>query len=266
MLMFRQKMTPEQLIQSAVDAKSYPQHIFKYRSHNCNTVKIITQNELWFSNPLLFNDPYDCNTPINTLTSLEDIKNWLEEVNVEQKYVDDLANQLKKKPNLMKEETENGMGKLGVCCFSTMDDSILQWSHYSDYHQGICLKFDIKQDPLFFEYLVIVAYRKVMQHYNHFTQSKNIVDYLIRPKFHEWSYESEIRIVKTADNIQKNQGNRAFRFKDKALKEVIFGTKTPDSIIETYRQLCAENNKKHVAFYKMELGNGVHYELIKRQI
>ena len=105
-----------------------------------------------------------------------------------------------------------------------------------------------------------------MQHYNHFTQSKNIVDYLIRPKFHEWSYESEIRIVKTAQNIRDNSGNRAFKFNENALKEVIFGTKTPDAIITKYKQLCANNNKGHVQFYKMELGAGVHYELLKRPI
>lgn len=259
-------MTPKQLIQIGVNAKSYPQHIFKYRSDNDKTEKIITHNELWFSNPLLFNDPYDCNTPINNMTSLADIKSWLENVGVTSAFIDELADKLQRNPNLMKEETEKAMGELGVCCFSTMDSSILQWSHYADYHKGICLKFDITEDPDFFFIPVIVAYRKVMQHYNHFTQSKNIVEYLIRPKFHEWSYESEIRIVKTAQNIRDNSGNRAFKFNDNALKEVIFGTKTPDNVIEKYKQLCANNNKRHVLFYKMELGSGVHYELIKRQI
>lgn len=259
-------MTPKQLIQIGVDAKSYPQHIFKYRSDNDKTERIITNNELWFSNPLLFNDPYDCNTPINIATSLADIKSWLTKVGVAQAIVDDLADKLQRNLNLMKQETEKGMGELGVCCFSTMDNSILQWSHYSDYHKGICLKFDITEDAAFFLIPVIVAYRKVMQHYNHFTQSKNIVDYLIRPKFHEWSYESEIRIVKTAQSILDNSGNRAFKFNDIALKEVIFGSKTPNTIIEKYRQLCADNNKGHVQFYKMELGTGVHYELVKRPI
>jgi len=259
-------MTPKQLIPIGVDAKSYPQHIFKYRSDNDKTERIITNNELWFSNPLLFNDPYDCNTPINIATSLADIKSWLTKVGVAQAIVDDLADKLQRNLNLMKQETEKGMGELGVCCFSTMDNSILQWSHYSDYHKGICLKFDITEDAAFFLIPVIVAYRKVMQHYNHFTQSKNIVDYLIRPKFHEWSYESEIRIVKTAQSILDNSGNRAFKFNDIALKEVIFGSKTPNTIIEKYRQLCADNNKGHVQFYKMELGTGVHYELVKRPI
>lgn len=259
-------MTTEQLIQIGVDTRSYPQNIFKYRSDNDKTERIITDNELWFSNPLLFNDPYDCNTPINTTTSLSDIKNWLTKVGVESGYIDVLADKLKNNPNFMKQETEKEMGELGVCCFSTMDDCILQWSHYSDYHKGICLKFDITEDPLFFSIPVISAYRKVMQHYNHFTQSKNIVEYLIKPKFQGWSYESEIRIVKISQNIRDNLGNRAFKFKDKALKAIIFGTKTSDKVITKYRQLCANSNKGHVQFYKIELGTSVHYELLKRPI
>jgi hypothetical protein len=105
-----------------------------------------------------------------------------------------------------------------------------------------------------------------MQRYNHFTQREKIVEYLIRPKFHEWSYESEIRVVKSALNMEDNAGNRAFKFKDKALKEVIFGIKTPQPTIEKYRQLCADNNKGHVQFFKMDLGKRVHYELIKRPV
>lgn len=166
----------------------------------------------------------------------------------------------------MKQETENEMKNLGICCFSTLDDSILQWSHYSDYHKGICLKFDILEDTDFFITPIIVSYRQVMQHYNHFIHLKNIIEYLIKPKSHDWSYESEIRVVKVKQQIKNNAGERGFKFADDALREIIFGTNTPDKIIAKYRQLCADNNKKHVLFYKMELGAGSHYQLIKKQI
>ena len=63
-----------------------------------------------------------------------------------------------------------------------------------------------------------------------------------------------------------NNGNRAFKFKDEALTEVIFGTSTPDSVIEEYKDLCKNYGKTHVNFYKMSLGDGVHYELVKKFI
>ena len=102
-----------------------------------------------------------------------------------------------------------------------------------------------------------------MQHYNHFTQSQKIVEYLIQPKFHEWSYESEIRVVKPETLMQQNGNNRAFKYKDSALREVIFGTKTPAAVKNKYRQLCANHNKGHVQFFEMQLDNGVHYKLNK---
>jgi Protein of unknown function (DUF2971) len=251
---------------TGVNQKAYPQFLFKYRSDSSFTENIFKNNELWFCNPLDFNDPYDCNTPINVDTPLAEIKKWLIDVGIHPEGINELAARLKQNPNIMKIETERAIKNTGVCCFSTLDDSILQWSHYSDYHKGICIKFDILEDPNFFMIPVIVGYRQIMQHYNHFINSNQIIEYLIKPKFHDWSYESEIRVVKIEKLIHENGNKRAFRFKESALKEVIFGTNTPDPIITKYRQLCANHNKGHVQFYKMELGTGAHYQLIKKPV
>jgi len=259
-------MNPKEVLTIGVNQKAFPQFLFKYRSDGQFTESIFTSNELRFNNPLDFNDPYDCNTPINISTPLADIKAWLVNVGIASEYIDDLASKLQKNPNLMKDVTENAMRNSGICCFSTLDDSILQWSHYSDYHKGICLKFDILEHPEFFITPIIVSYRQVMQHYNHFIHSPKIIEYLIQPKFHDWSYESEIRVVKTEAHIAANGGKRGFKFNDKALKEVIFGTNTPGEIVTKYRNLCANNNKGHVLFYKMELRKGLHYQLNKKQI
>lgn len=35
-----------------------------------------------------------------------------------------------------------GAEDIGVACFSEVPDSILMWSHYADYHKGICLEYD----------------------------------------------------------------------------------------------------------------------------
>ena len=255
-------MTNSDLVKMGVNQKSYPQNIYKYRSDSDKTERIITDNELWFSDPLLFNDPYDCHTPINTTTPMPDIKAWLASVGFLPEYIDQIAELLKQNPNLMKESSEKALSNLGVCCFSTIGDSILQWSHYSDYHRGICLKFDLLADPDFFTTPIIVTYRKVMQHYNHYIQSNKIIEYLVSPKFDQWSYESEIRIVKN----QENSSNKVFKFADNALAEIIFGAKTPDTVIDKYRRLCATSGKGHVQFSKMELGTGAHYELVKMPV
>jgi len=254
---------PKELI-LGVEQKIYPQFLYKYRKDNCNTKKIITKNELWFSNPNKFNDPYDCNTPIDKSNNINTIKNWLKSIGIDNHKLDKLAEKLEKNPNLIEEETKKALSNLGVCCFSTIYDSILQWSHYSDYHKGLCLKFDITKDPDLFFVPIVVSYKKFMRHYNHLLQSNNIVKYLIEPKFSDWSYESEIRIVKTRKLIKKNRNKRAFKYKDDALKEIIFGTKTTEVVKNKYKELCKKNNKTHVQFYQMELSKRAHYKLIKK--
>jgi len=258
-------LTNEEVMKIGVNQQSFPQYLFKYRADNSHTRKILIKNELWFCNPLEFNDPYDCNTPINTTTPLEDIKKWLLSIGIYKDNIDELATQLKNNPNIISESTKSVVGGFGICCFSTLEDSILQWSHYSDYHKGVCLKFDITLDSDFFMTPLIVSYRNVMQHYNHIVHQGSIVEYLIRPKFSMWSYESEIRIIKDKDLIARS-GSRVFKFKNEALIEVIFGTNASDKLISKYKELCKLYAKSHVKFYKMELANGYHYGLVKKEL
>jgi len=235
----------------------------KYRADNDHTERIFKFNELWFSDPREFNDPFDCNTPITTITPLVDIKAWLKSVGVARDKVDDWADKLQHNPDLMKDATHRALSKIGVCCFSTLNDSILQWSHYSNFHRGICLKFDITEHPELFNIPIIVTYRTVMQHYNHFVQSDKIVEYLIKPKYKEWSYESAIRVVKSPDEMRKNGNNRAFTFENEALREVIFGHKTSNDVKNKYKQICETNDKRHAHLSEMNLNKGLHYRLTK---
>ncbi len=218
-------MTNTDLIIMGVKQKSYPQYLFKFRTCNHHTENIITNNELWFSNPLDFNDPFDCNIPISSSFSIDQIKDWLKDscgiTDISE--INDLSSKLHANPDIVKNASIKAMQEMGVCCFSADEYSILQWSHYSNYHKGICLKFDITKNPELFDIPVIVYYRNIMPHYNHITQSKKIVEYLIQPKFHQWSYENEVRVVKTKSLMNANRDNRVFKYKDEALVEIIFG-------------------------------------------
>ena len=46
-------------------------------------------------------------------------------------------------PKIFKNQYEED---IGICCFSFNPKSILMWSHYTNNHKGVCLKFDYKQD------------------------------------------------------------------------------------------------------------------------
>ena len=250
------------MITLGVKQKVFPQFLNKYRSNSAFTKRIITASELYFCNPLEFNDPYDCNTPINRETPLEDVKNWLKLfAKADDAVIDELATRIQNDPSFMEKETKKTIAKTGICCFSTLDDSILQWSHYSEYHRGMCFKFDITQDTEFFYNPLIVHYKNVMQHYNHFSHRDKIVEYLVQAKFSDWSYESEVRVVKP----EIGETNRLLKFKDPALLEIIFGTNTPLAVMEEYMELCRKH-KPHIRFFKMKLSSGLHYGLEKHAL
>ena len=259
-------MTPQQILEIGIKQKSFPHNLVKYRSDDMYTENMLQKNEIWFSNPLLFNDPYDCNTPIDINTTYEEIIAWLKDTGVEERFHDIYAQELLKNPNAMKEKTEDAMKNLRVCCFSTLENSIIQWSYYSAYHKGLCFVFDIEKDLEFFTLPIIVGYRDVIQHYNHFIHKNNIVEYLIKPKYSGWSYESEVRIVKTRPQASISDKGDVFNYKDETLKEIIFGANATKDTIIKYKNLCRSYNKAHVKFFKMELGHGVHYELWKQPV
>jgi len=252
-----------ELLKKAIAEGGIPKNIFKYRPDNSFTEKIITNNELWFADPSSFNDPYDCNVPITT--NISDINKWLQCIGMTDKDIDEISATVTKEnlAEIANNKIQEGMKKIGVSCFSTMDDSILQWSHYSDFHKGVCFKFNIDNEVFLTPNKV--EYTKIMPRYNHCDplNEKNEILKVIRRKFCDWSYENEIRIVKTAENILTNSGNRAFKFSDDALIEVIFGQKMTEDDCQKYMKLCKKHNKGHVLFFKMRLGDSNYYELVK---
>lgn len=204
-----------------------PRYLYKYKALKEYTNSIIANNELYFNSPANFNDPYDCNIPIDNTSSdaidSRDLASSFEEFN---------KAELRNNPDYVPTVIKEHINANGICCFSKLYDSILMWSHYADYHKGICLKFDVTKDPSFFLTLLPVTYSQLLPHYNnHFCNGEEPVLQILQTKFADWSYEQEIRIVKEKNEIlgNKNSTNpRIFKFKNEALIEIIFGTNTSE--------------------------------------
>ncbi|MDR1594945.1 MAG: DUF2971 domain-containing protein [Prevotellaceae bacterium] len=262
-------------IEVGIKNKQYPEFLYKYRAaNNCNTDTIITKNELWFSDPNDFNDPYDCHLTADDLKS-EEIRKYLKnKFNATDSEIDNYSTNPNGLQNKIEEATERVLSNLGVCCFSKLDDIMLQWAHYADRHTGICLKFDLFElcKGLGDNFIPLpVHYQTNLPHYNHCVeeQRKNVADILVKPKSCCWEYEQEIRIVKQGlvsidDNDVTKTRKRKVSFNPQALKEVIFGAKTKEDTIKYYQKLCTDFNRKHIVFSKMQLGMGQYYELIKK--
>lgn len=116
---------------------------------------MLQKNQIYFSDPNDFNDPFDC----------------LAQESMHENYIEDLVRcsaserfgvpfaeitdhqfnvvelEFNSEPELrrLKKQVENEIDELklfGVLSLTERNDSILMWSHYSDSHKGFCIGFN----------------------------------------------------------------------------------------------------------------------------
>ncbi len=227
------------LIEIGVHNNQLSKFMFKYRTID-STKKILENNSLWFSSPNDFNDPFDCQIVPNTNNTLEEIESFLRnnsEGKINEYQIKNLAKEAYetsgKWKSIIEQTFDTVINKSGVCCFTKNEKSLLMWSHYSESHKGICLKFDILKDPDFFVYPLPVKYRDDYPDYNHLGNRQTLVNDIVLSKSNDWSYEQEIRVL-------KNNKNGLIQFNKNALVEIIFGCKTPKEEIDKIISLSRE--------------------------
>ncbi|MDP2301658.1 MAG: DUF2971 domain-containing protein [Ignavibacteria bacterium] len=251
------------LVVLMVHQAKLPQYIFRYRSifRYCPNGQIfdtqyfdsiIVNNELWFSKGTEFNDPFDCNIEVDTNNTEDEIRNYissrmpvgtsLDNINL---LVETASSDKDKFNQLVNDAVRKVLEKRGIVCFSKVNDNILLWSHYSDYHKGCVLKFDVLKNPEFFVFPLNVKYQADYPDYNHLVDSPDPVTPLIRTKSCDWKYEDEVRIVKNFTGPHT--------FKKEALVEIIFGWRTPETEIVRIQKLAADNGYNHIVFKQARL-------------
>ncbi|UCV13611.1 DUF2971 domain-containing protein [Quatrionicoccus australiensis] len=195
--------------------------------------RTICHNELFFPQPSLFNDPFDCRPSFVFEGSDEEIityyarilkkhrPHWTDEQRLREsraKVAD--SERSPRNPAAVKRvqdlHTEQITEKIGVLCLSTVKDDILMWSHYADSHRGICLEFDGYFD--FFSHAQEVKYPTVRPRINPFRQNnEDMMEAALLTKADHWKYEQEWRIV------HYTGGPGIYRFPEEALTGVILG-------------------------------------------
>ncbi len=225
------------------------QYLYKYRPLGEFTEKIFIDHTLWFNHPNNFNDPFDCWAHIDELKTEDLIK-----ISAVKSFLLENKLNINSLPSFDKEKfkkvVDSVLNMVGICCFAKKNDNILMWSHYSDFHKGLCIEFDTKEDSNLFHVVVPVNYVEKIPLYNHSSDRDKIIEKLIQSKAKDWEYEEEIRVLKTGLEIEKNEGQN-FKFNPKSLKKVIFGCKATNDTIDQYKNLCKSNGLEHVTFSKM---------------
>lgn len=132
-----------------------PDILYKYRDFSKESKRILKKQELYFSSPLKFNDPFDSCVPL-TLANLDEIvsRTLKQENNLASDSLkEDLlqGNKLAWDECRRKIETLNHKEhqqclekKFGICSLTENFSNLLMWPHYADSHRGFCIGLDIQ--------------------------------------------------------------------------------------------------------------------------
>ena len=236
------------------------QYLYKYFRINEDLISSLENSKIWFSKPDDFNDPFD--SKIKCKYVKDQYYEERKKLTMREAYNEAISNESYIKESLDLNRMQLGHEKRrmektqelhsifmeqvktsGVACYSKNYDNILMWSHYSDNHKGVCVKFN-KSDQEFFKISSEVKYTDKFPDSQELLDAKDPSTFLFSTKSDCWSYEQEVRVIKPITGLVS--------FKPDSLEAVYFGVKCSNTAIQEIRDLVAKNYHK-VSFYKMEL-------------
>lgn len=229
-----------------------PRIIYKYADPD-TALKILGTKTIKFSNPLDFNDPFDCHQDLIDweLTEKGIIKlvDW-KFPGAPRKERRTKIQEFRREKSMIIADTKNAFEeakeKMGICCFGENFKTLLMWSHYTDKHKGLCIGFS--SEPINRVSIVgKVNYSEKIERKNFFDDENNeALKYLVLTKSHFWQYEEEIRAIALEF---KGPGE----FPPIIVRKVIFGYKSEGSFIQEILDIVRINYPHIDVYSKMEL-------------
>lgn len=241
--------------------------MYHYTKFDIGINKIIINNTLQFSDPTVFNDPFDCNEKllkidIEGVNLDETISKISSELNIPKNLIENLK-RLLKEPNNITEILKNEKQKYKLACFSEVNDETLMWSHYADKHSGVCIGFDF---PHQYEEKFILCpanYIECLQPVDGEADKDRVILYWLATKSKRWDYEREIRAITHSKTQEKYE---LITFNPQNIKEIIFGCNvSPNKIQEAIKEIQRSKvNLKGVVFKRMYIDDSSF--LLKEEI
>ncbi len=69
------------------DYSKYPKFLYQYLKFDINFINNLINNQLWFSDPKTFNDPYDSCLTLDTTFTKEEIRKFLDKINISNTFI-----------------------------------------------------------------------------------------------------------------------------------------------------------------------------------
>lgn len=241
-----------------------PDKLYKYRPFGVNTLRAITEAEVFYAKPSTFNDPLDCDPTIDLDIDRVHLERLLYRMLLKRKPEEEARNDIgylrymsseygdyKTEPevenylmrmvaNDIKRELDAELGNEGVLSLSATWKSGLMWSHYADEHRGVCIEYDTRdqQHPR----LGSVDYKgpraiKTSDLYRwKVREDTNAKDRVLKTYFYtksgEWRYEREWRDVRELSGVTE------VPFRTTA---ILFGLRCDSTVIKSVVKLLNDH-------------------------
>jgi|TARA_R110002012_G_scaffold111201_4_gene256041 hypothetical protein len=240
--------------------------LYRYRSlagdfGRATAENILLENRMWWASPVDFNDPMDCRPNLIFGRNARDRQRWARRAT---------TNQLQDNPKYERRRAERALLAVGadhhrqnaiagfqqwmeesaVCCFSTVPDNLLMWSHYGDQHRGVVFIFEERMEPTPF-IAFDVFYSAVRPEVDITTirdEGGMAMQRSVLTKSSDWAYEFEKRML-------DYRGTPGFReFPPEVLKGVVLGARISVEDEEFIRDLLVQRGSP-AEIYKAELSS-----------
>ena len=249
----------------------YPKTVYKYRDwSNKNHKKVLLDNEIFMASPKDFNDPFDCRIIVNyhLLNTPEKLEEYIDKlfVKLNDVLLKEKINFKLQKQNLLKrlqninqyqkerEEIEfQEMNKhFGIFSLSARWNSILMWSHYGNFHKGICIGFNEKK----MRNSGLFGKGSPVHYTNYFPEINPLIDEDImiksfkqtHSKGKEWEYEKEYRLMNLY-KIAPSNNQRKIIIPENCVEEINLGTNISKSDKQEIIEVAKNRN---IRIYQLE--------------
>lgn len=268
-----------------------PENLYRYRSISSHealerVLDEIATGNIFLSNPKNFNDPFDSASVLSSLNLSNYLKkqsfmksfsefltatefdyifsgdDWLDKIitRIAQRTSISNANGLKNiilsgYEDMNKIITEATREIIRIACFSSSNNNLPMWYHYTQDFTGICIEYNSTQiaNKLLINKLFPVNYQNnIIDVMNSLNSDANSIRFEIHTrisscKLKDWSYEKEWRLIMSDTDLGyepneplKNETGELINFCKPT--KVILGCKISHLAEKLIRNLCEENN------------------------
>jgi len=252
-----------------------PARVYKYRDFSVNTLRMLTEDEVFYASPSVFNDPLDSSPTIEVDVDAPALQCLLEKMLVSRSSLErvrmtinnhrymatELGNSEKDKAardyyirrladNVLR-ALRDEYAKFGVLSLAGRWNCPLMWSHYADNHKGVCVEYATANAQ--FERLHPVNYGR-----SRTIRASTLVEWKVQKspearrtieetlflsKASQWRYEKEWRAIVDRAGIAPAPAR---------LTAIHFGLRCDTSVIRTI-VLMYRNKERAPKFYAMHV-------------